>query len=55
MTTTEERDAEKKRWSERNAERNAAEQKRLHREAKVKRISALDPEGAWGNVMRDAR
>jgi len=47
MTTTEERDAEKKRWSERNAERNAAEQKRLHREATVKRIKDI----VWSAVI----
>jgi hypothetical protein len=46
MTTTEERDAERKR-SERNAERNAAEQKRLHREARVKRIKDI----VWSAVI----
>src|ERR1700693_3753490 len=47
MATTEESDAEKKRWSERNAESNAAEQKRLHREAKVKRIKDI----VWSAVI----
>ena len=46
MTTTEERDTERK-WSERNAERNAAEQKRLHREATVKRIKDI----VWSAVI----
>ena len=46
MTTTEERDAERKR-AERDAERNAAEKKRLHREARVKRVKDI----AWSAVI----
>src|SRR5258707_2188904 len=46
MTTTEERDAERRR-AERDAERNAAEKKRLHREATVKRIKDI----VWSAVI----
>jgi len=46
MPTPEEKDAQRKR-EERAAERNAAEQKRLHREATVKRIKDI----VWSSVI----